>query len=290
MSYRSWTCAGSGALAAPVPMLEVEMTYEIAGRGEVAGLGSGMRRLIDERRVAYGGWCMVPSSFAAEIVSAAGVDWICIDQQHGLIDDACMRAMLQAVAIRRIPTLVRVPWNEPASIMRALDAGADGVVVPMVNNRAEAERAARASHYPPAGYRSWGPLRSSMAQHDFAPRVGNAQAVCLVMVETIEGVDNLEEIVQVPGVDGVLVGPNDLCISYTGDTAGAARSDRDVSMLLQIGDACRRHGLVGAISGIEISESKRWADAGFPLVGLTSDAAALGAGIRAAIGTARGGA
>ncbi|HTW97778.1 MAG TPA: aldolase/citrate lyase family protein, partial [Acidimicrobiales bacterium] len=118
------------------------MTYDIAGHGEVAELGGGMRRLIEERRTGYGGWCMIPSSFAAEIVSASGCDWMCIDQQHGLIDDATMRAMVQAAAIRRTPTVVRVPWNEPASIMRALDAGADGVVVPMVNSRREAEQAA----------------------------------------------------------------------------------------------------------------------------------------------------
>ena len=108
-----------------------------------------MRRLIMEGRVAYGGWCMIPSPFVAEIVSASGCDWLCIDQQHGLIDDAAMRVMVQAAAIRRTPTLVRVPWNEPASIMRSLDAGADGVIVPMVNTRKEAEQGAyanRATH------------------------------------------------------------------------------------------------------------------------------------------------
>lgn len=97
-----------------------------------------MRALISDGRTAYGGWCMIPGAFAAEIVSASGCDWICIDQQHGLIDDAAMRVMVQATAIRRTPTLVRVPWDEPAPIMRALDAGADGVIVPMVNSAEDA--------------------------------------------------------------------------------------------------------------------------------------------------------
>ncbi len=265
------------------------MTYEIAGGGEVAGLGGGMRRLIDEGRTGYGGWCMIPSSFAAEIVSASGCDWMCIDQQHGLIDDAAMRAMVQAGAIRRTPTVVRVPWNDPAAIMRALDAGADGVVVPMVNTRREAEQAVAATRYPPAGYRSWGPLRSSMARHDFAPQVGNTMAVCLVMVETVEAYSNLEEIISVPGVDGILVGPNDLAISYTGETTGAASSVRDVEMIEAIGAACRRTRRAAAISAVDVREAKGFEAAGFTLIALPSDAGLLGAGLRAELEAARGG-
>jgi 4-hydroxy-2-oxoheptanedioate aldolase len=241
-----------------------------------------MRRLIVDGRVAYGGWCMIPSPFVAEIVSASGCDWLCIDQQHGLIDDAAMRVMVQAAAIRRTPTLVRVPWNQPASIMRSLDAGADGVIVPMVNTRQEAEQAMYATRYPPAGYRSWGAMRSGMAQTDFSPAVGNAQAVCLVMIETVEGVANLEEILSVPGVDGVLVGPNDLSISHSGDTRGAATSPRDIEMLAHVGETCRRRGLAAAISA-DITQAKRWAAAGFTLIALPSDAAIIGEGLALAI-------
>jgi 4-hydroxy-2-oxoheptanedioate aldolase len=246
-----------------------------------------MRALIAEGRPAYGGWCMIPGAFVAEIVSASGCDWVCIDQQHGLIDDAAMRVMVQATAIRRTPTLVRVPWNDPAPIMRALDAGADGVIVPMVNSADEAKRAAFATRYPPNGYRSWGALRSGMANRNFNPASANQQSVCLVMIETMEGVDNLDEILDVPGVDGALVGPNDLSISHSGDTAGAASSARDVEMIVQIGQACRKRGLAGAISGIKLTEASRWEAAGFALIGLPSDAALLGLGMTEAIGTAR---
>ena len=152
------------------------MSYEVAGNGEVPELGLGMRGLIDSGHVALGGWCMIPSAFGAEIVSASGCDWVCIDQQHGLIDDGDMRLMVQATAIRRTPTVVRVPWNEPGAIMRALDAGADGVIIPMVNSKEEAERAAFATRYPPGGYRSWGALRSGMARRDFSPASANTRA------------------------------------------------------------------------------------------------------------------
>src|SRR5206468_7835530 len=143
--------------------------------------------------------------------------------QHGLIDEAAMRGMVQAAAIRDTPVLVRVPWNEPGAIMRALDAGAEGVIVPMVNTVAEARAAAGASRYPPLGYRSWGPLRSGMAQRDFNPALGNEQVLCLVMIETHEAVENVDAILEVPGVDGVFVGPNDLAISHSGASEGAGR-------------------------------------------------------------------
>src|SRR5262245_24856977 len=116
------------------------MSYEIAGaRGQ--GAGRALRDIVTERTTAYGGWCVIPSAFATEVVSASGCDWLCIDTQHGLIDDGAMRVMVQAAAIRATPVAVRVPWNEPASIMRALDAGADGIIVPMVNTPDDARRA-----------------------------------------------------------------------------------------------------------------------------------------------------
>ena len=181
------------------------MTYDVAAGHSASELVGGMRAIIASGEPSYGGWCMIPSAFCAEIVSASGCGWMVIDQQHGLIGDEEMRLMVQAAGIRRTPVLVRVPWNEPAAIMRALDAGADGVVVPMVNDVVEAERATRASHYPPLGYRSWGPLRSLMAVPAYRPPLGNEQAVCLVMIETVEGFNTLDAILEVPGVDGVLV-------------------------------------------------------------------------------------
>jgi 4-hydroxy-2-oxoheptanedioate aldolase len=261
--------------------------YEIANANGTESLGRGLRRIISEGRVAYGGWCMVPSAFGAEVVSASGCDWLCIDQQHGLIADDVMFMMVQAAAIRRTPVLVRVPWNQPAPIMRALDAGADGVIVPMVNTAEEAVAAVAASRYPPAGYRSFGPLRPGMAQPGFSPATGNAQVVVLVMVETVQAFENLDSILEVAGVDGVLVGPFDLTISHTGETGGAASSPRDVQMIEQIARACTKRGRVAAISGI--TDAARWREAGFTLLSLPSDAALLGEGLAAALAVARAG-
>ncbi|MGZ4244494.1 MAG: HpcH/HpaI aldolase family protein [Solirubrobacteraceae bacterium] len=235
-----------------------------------------MRRLIEERIVACGGWCMVPSAFATEVVSASGCDWLCIDTQHGLIDDALMRLMVQAAAIRGTPVLVRVAWNEPAAIMRALDAGADGVIVPMVNTADEARAAVTAGRYPPLGYRSWGPLRSGMAQAGFNAALGNEQTVVLVMIETEQAVSNLDAILDVPGVDGVMVGPNDLALSHAGTNDGAGTSPYDVEMIERVADGCRQRGLAAGISSGTVADARRWIESGYTLVGLASDAALIG--------------
>jgi 4-hydroxy-2-oxoheptanedioate aldolase len=264
------------------------LSYQIAGSAS-ALTGVSLSQLVKERRVAHGGWCMVPSAFATEIVSASGCDWLCLDLQHGLIDDAAMRVMVQAAAIRATPVAVRVPWNEPAGIMRALDAGADGVIVPMVNTVDDAERAVAASRYPPLGYRSWGPIRSAMADRDFDPIRGNEKSVCIVMIETVEAFENLEGILSVPGVDSVLVGPNDLAISHAGVNTGAGTSERDVAMITEIAAACARHGAAAGISCGSGEEARRWEALGYTLLGLPSDAALIGDGMAAVLAAARQG-
>jgi 4-hydroxy-2-oxoheptanedioate aldolase len=263
------------------------MSYELAGAATSLTAGS-LRRSASERVVTHGGWSMVPSAFLAEVVSAAGCDWICIDMQHGLIDDAAMRTMIQAAAIRRTPVIVRVPWNEPASIMRALDAGAEGVIVPMVNTAEEARQAVQAARYPPDGYRSWGPLRSGMAQPGFLPAAGNEQTLCLVMVETLEAFENLDEILDVPGVDGVMVGPNDLAISHTGTNAGAGVDPTDVGMIERIAEACRERGLAAGISCTDADDARRWERAGYTILGLPSDAGLVAAALAQTLAAARG--
>jgi 4-hydroxy-2-oxoheptanedioate aldolase len=248
------------------------MTYETSA--VAPGARGRLRDLVTDGRMAYGGWCTVPSAFATEVVSAAGCDWICIDLQHGLAGEETMRLMVQAAAIRNTPVLVRVPWNEPGSIMRALDAGAEGVIVPMVNTAEDALQAAAATMYPPLGIRSWGPIRSTMAQPGFNPAIGNEQVVCLVMIETVEAYANLDSILEVKGVHGAFVGPNDLAISHSGSGEGAGRSPRDVEMIERIAQACADRGLVaGSVCTAE--DVPRWHGMGYAFLGLQSDVALL---------------
>src|SRR5439155_10183409 len=176
-----------------------------------------------------------------------GFDWLCLDLQHGLIDYSTMLGMLQAVG-SRAPVVVRVPWNEPDEIMRPLDAGAAGVIVPMVGTAAEAEVAARACRYPPEGFRSWGPTRASLGDPDYGPAAANRDVVCVVMIETVEGVENVREILAVSGVDAILIGPYDLALSWSGALESPGKAPRDRELIGRVLDACAAANVAVATS------------------------------------------
>jgi 4-hydroxy-2-oxoheptanedioate aldolase len=227
---------------------------------------------------------MLPGALGTEILSTTGVDWLSIDLQHGQIGEEEMRPMVQAAAIRGTPVLVRVVWNDPGAIMRALDTGADGVIVPMVNSAGDARAAVAACRFPPTGIRSWGPVRASLAQPDFSPALANEQVFCMVMVETSEAVENLDEILDEPGIDGIFVGARDLAISESGETAGD--SARFEEMIAVVGERCRSRGLVAGTFCAGPEDALRWDRLGYRMIAITTDAAVLAAGIAQAVETA----
>ncbi|HEY1275945.1 MAG TPA: aldolase/citrate lyase family protein [Thermoleophilaceae bacterium] len=230
---------------------------------------------------------MLPSPLAAEVQSASGPDWLCIDLQHGLIGEEEMRVMVQAVAIRGTPVVARVAWNEPGAIMRALDAGVDGVIVPMVNSPEEARRAAEATRFPPDGNRSWGPLRPALAEPDYSPARANRQVVCLVMVETVQAFEQLDAILEQPGVDGIFVGPRDLSISLGGAPSGLDGSHELREIADRVARACAQRGLVAAAFCGVAQEARRWRDLGYSLLALQPDATLLAAGLAHELALAR---
>ena len=160
-----------------------------------------------------GGWISMDSTFAVEIMANAGFDWLCLDMQHGMLDYNDVRQLLPAISTTQTIPLVRVPWNEPYEIMKVLDAGAYGVVVPMVNNRTEAEQAVSACRYPPAGGRSYGPARALIYAGEGYAEEANNEIACVVMIETRESLDTPDEIMTTPGLDGIYIGPSDLAFA-----------------------------------------------------------------------------
>lgn len=171
------------------------------------------RLLCAEDRPAIGLFLATASRIVAEAIGLGGFDWVLVDLQHGEanLDDA--RGMLQAISATPATPLVRVPWNEPALIQRTLDLGAYGVVVPMINSRADAMAAVGAAKYPPLGYRSWGPVRGTLyGGGDYFEQAG-AETLLLAQIETAAAVERVDEIMAVEGIDGCYVGPNDLSIS-----------------------------------------------------------------------------
>jgi 4-hydroxy-2-oxoheptanedioate aldolase len=191
--------------------------------------------MIDLASDVVGGWLHVPSPVTAELMGTVGFDFMCIDQQHGMIGDDALLPMLQALEATRTPTVVRVTANEPATIGRVLDRGAAGVIVPLVNSPEEAAAAVAACRYPPRGHRSYGPNRAAWL-------ADRPEPLCVVMVETAAAVDALPRMLEVDGIDGIFVGPSDLGLS-----AGLGRRAQDGDpafdeLLRTIIDACRDRG------------------------------------------------
>lgn len=223
-------------------------------------------------RTLIGGWCHVPNSFTAELMGRSGYDWVCIDTQHGLAGQDVLVQMIQALQITETPAFVRVPWNTPDLLMRALDCGADGVIVPMVSDAEQARNAVRACRYAPDGYRSWGPTRASLAHDDYSPHTANESVVCVVMIETREAMHNLDSILEVAGVDGIYIGPSDLAVAHgiapTGDPTDATH----IALIDTILRSCQSHGVIAGIHCDSVESAIRWRDMGFRMLNVGSDA------------------
>jgi 4-hydroxy-2-oxoheptanedioate aldolase len=228
-----------------------------------------------EGRQTIGAWLSLPNSFTAELMAHQPFDWLCIDMQHGLIDYSDVVHMLQAIAITDVTPFVRVPWNDPATIMKVLDAGAEGVVVPLVNTAEEAERAVGAVRYPPRGYRSAGPIRAALHRGgDYQTRAAENIAV-IPMIETKAGIDNLDEICSVEGVDAIYVGPSDLGYALGLPPRMDNPDPLHIETVHTILDACKRHNVAAGIHTGGVEFSARWLERGFQMVTLTSDAACI---------------
>jgi 4-hydroxy-2-oxoheptanedioate aldolase len=229
-------------------------------------------------------WMSTPDTFIAETMAQAGLDAIVIDMQHGMAIGPDRAAVaMQAISTTDTLPMVRVPWNDPIYIQYALDAGAYGVIVPMVNNRAEAEKAAGACRYAPLGYRSNGANR---ARYYVGPDYfahANEEVICLVMVETTEAIANLDEIATTPGMDGLYIGPSDLAITM-GLTPRLDVPDKPhVEAVQKVVDTARKHGIQAGIHTTGPEEVRRRYEQGFTFCTLGSDVGFVNAGVRAAL-------
>jgi 4-hydroxy-2-oxoheptanedioate aldolase len=235
-----------------------------------------------------GGWLSLSNAHSAESMAHAGFDWVVVDLQHGLLDYSDLRTMLPAISTSGTTPLVRVSANNPAEIMKALDAGALGVIVPMVNNRAEAEAAVAATKYPPAGSRSFGPIRAALYGGVGYAAEANDQIACIVMVETREGIEKVEEIAATPGLGGIYIGPSDLALALglppKGDTDNALHLETVGKILA----ACRKHKVPAGIHTSGLAWTQKRLAAGFDFVTLGSDIGFMMQAATADLAAARG--
>lgn len=223
-------------------------------------------------RQSIGGWLSIGNAYTAESMSGLGFDYLCVDLQHGMLSYDDLKYMLPAISNYSTVPLVRVSWNEPAEIMKALDAGAMGVIVPMVNNREEAARAVSACRYPPEGGRSFGPIRAAMYGGRGYTREANSQIACIAMVETAEALENLDEIASTPGLDAIYIGPSDLGYALG---LGPMAMDQDLhkQTVERILEACKKHNIAAGIHTGALSQTQFHLKQGFNFVTLGTDSA-----------------
>jgi 4-hydroxy-2-oxoheptanedioate aldolase len=236
------------------------------------------------------GWLAIPSAFSAEVMAHQGFDSLTVDLQHGVVDYQTAVTMFQAISTTPAIPLARVPWNDPGLIMKILDAGAFGVVCPMINTREDAEAFVRACRYPPAGYRSFGPVRASIyAGADYGDHA-NQTILVIPMIETAQAVRNLDDILSVPGIDAVYVGPADLSLSL-GCRPRLDQTDPPVvEAQRKIVAACQRHGVVAGIHNNTPAYALRMVEEGYRFVTLASDSRFLAAKASEETGAVRKGA
>ncbi|KAA2212174.1 HpcH/HpaI aldolase family protein [Teichococcus oryzae] len=230
-----------------------------------------IRRRRSEGRAVLNGWLSIPSGVTAEVMAHAGWDTLTIDLQHGLIDLQCAIQMLQAIGTDKTLPLARPAWNEPGQIMKLLDAGAMGIICPMVNTAEEARRLVAACRYAPLGERSFGPVRASLVHGPGYWASANETILVLAMIETRRALDNLDEILAVEGLDGIYVGPADLGLSLFGDPDSESEDERAIAAIAGVRQKAQAAGKIAALHNLTPDHARRMAGQGWDFVTCGSD-------------------
>jgi len=247
-----------------------------------------LRRIWADGGAAINGWLSVPNGFSAETMAHQGWDSLTVDMQHGVVD--YQRAVEMFTAISTTPTVpvARVPWLDPGDLMKALDGGAYGVICPMVNSAADAEKLVAWTRYPPRGTRSFGPVRGLLYGGPDYPEHANETIVVFAMIETRAGLDSLEEILRVPGLDAVYVGPSDLSLAL-GCKPKFDDVDKPAAEAIDyIVTKAREHGKVAGCHNGSPDYALKRIDMGFQFVTVSSDARLMASGSQAILNTMRG--
>jgi 4-hydroxy-2-oxoheptanedioate aldolase len=239
-------------------------------------------------KAAVNGWLAIPSGFSAEVMAQCGWDSVTVDMQHGVQDYQSMVQCFQAMQAHPITPLVRVPWNEPGIIGKVLDGGAMGVVCPMVNNAAEAKALTDACMYPPLGKRSNGPIRAAMyGEASSYQSTANNEILVIPMIETQAGVDNIDEILSVPGISGIYIGPSDLGLSL----GMIPILDREEPVILGIYEkllaSCKKHGKWAGLHNGSAAYAGRMIQMGFQLATIANDSGLMARAAREAVTATR---
>ncbi len=216
-------------------------------------------------------WLSIPNSFTAEAFGKMGWDSITIDLQHGQNDYQSSISMLQALSSSSSVPMVRVPWNEPGIIMKMLDLGVMGVIAPMINTREDCEKFISYCYYPPIGQRSFGPMRAQLIHGMNYFNKANDNILSFAMIETREAVDNLDDILSVPSLTGIYIGPADMSSSYGLPPKFDVREDPVFSNIKMICDKAKKYNKIAGIHNGSTSYAKEMLNLGYKMVTILSD-------------------
>ncbi len=236
---------------------------------------------------AVNGWLAIPSSFSTETMAHQGWDSLTIDMQHGVIDYAAAVTMLTAISTTGTVPVVRVPWLDSGILMKMLDAGAYGLICPMVSTREQAQQLVAATHYPPRGTRSFGPIRALLYGGADYLQHADDTVVAFAMIETAEALDNLDAILSVEGLDAIYIGPGDLSLAL-GCKPTFDEVEAPVAQAIDhILERAKAHGVVAGIHNMSPEAARKRVAKGFQFVTVSSDARLMATGAQQALKTMR---
>jgi 4-hydroxy-2-oxoheptanedioate aldolase len=233
-----------------------------------------VKQALKAGKPSVGTWLSLGSITAARFMARAGFDWLTIDMEHSLVGWETAAHMFASIAEPGCQSLLRVPCNRHDHIKRALDNGAQGVVVPMVNSRQEALEAVAACKYPPVGNRSVGgsvhALNFDTTPNDYYARV-NDELLVVLQCEHIQSVENADSIFSVPGIDAIFVGPNDLAASMRGKDGKPPSGEATAHAMKHILETCKKHGVAPGLHCGSADEARVRIDEGWQFIAIASE-------------------
>ena len=231
-----------------------------------------LKEIFRSGKSAVNGWLQISNSFTAELMANQNWDSLTLDMQHGVIDYPNAVGMLQAISTTNVVPMARVNWNEPGQIMKILDAGAYGIICPMVSNKLEANKFVKACMYPPDGYRSYGPIRGLVYGGSDYAECANNEILKFAMIETKESLENLDEIMETPGLDGIYIGPADLSLAI-GEKPSFDKPEGDpvYDVIMRILEHAKKNKIIAGIQNGQPEYAEKMIKKGFQLVTIGSD-------------------
>jgi 4-hydroxy-2-oxoheptanedioate aldolase len=243
-----------------------------------------IRECLRRRQVVFNAWLSLGSAYAAELIANAGWEALTVDHQHGMGGEGELSSILTIIRAAGAAGFVRVAGNDWGSVGRALDAGAQGIICPMIHTQAEAQNLVRSVKYPPLGERSYGQHRTKLLANDGDYfQQSNAWTVACALIETTDSLDNLDAILQTPGIDMVYAGPNDLAISLSRGRHHDVNAPEVREALAMILARCSETGVIAGAFANTAEQAKGMVEEGWQVLSVGTEAGWLAAAARATL-------